>query len=884
MSIAFRNKMSFSFAGVFEYARISIYRMLCVFIATLLLFSPFSAHAGDRDTIGPYKYYGAWSVLYEDEEAAKASVMADAIKTADCAVFWDGVSGDWRTDETVGGIPYLQHRSWLMGQDGISGDKCMPRSERWGILFSRKRSVCSEVNGQRYFSPAAECRYGAYKDNPNANGRNAGPQCPNCDLANPITPTTGNMWHSITDYRPSQSGSDLTLSRIYNSTDGIARPGENHGFGMWGHSYHKTIQAVYPRSPENELKCWRFYTGEWDCSYLEDKVSRIPAQVAVMHPDGKRFDFRSNTGGGYTSPAGVDDTLTAVMSPDNLTVTGFTLYTAKSGRTERFDKSTGLLLSITERDGLTQTLTYSDGMSNDTTASRFPAGAPACANAHPGNILRAGLLLCVTNHWGRQLQFKYDARARISEMIDPAKQSYLYEYDGPSGGCVPGNEKTRACGASNLTKVTYPDGKSQTYFYDEASKINDGKICDSSWTVIGNGFGHELFINSMTGLVDENDERHISWTYDCDGKATSSQLGDGIDKVTVAYTYGVDANATVTHYVGPAANVATTVRTFSKKYVQGVAKPTKIDAPCVECGTIAERAYDTIGNVTMTKDFNSNYSCFAYETSRSLETTRVEGASTDACTSLLGSQPLAPPLRKTTTKWHVQFQLPEIIAEPKRITKFKYDASGNLITKTEQATTDLTGSQGSSAPVTGSIRTWTYTYNTVGQLLTVTGPRTDIVGLTKYDYDALTGYLVKVTNAAKQETTFSDYDAHGHVRTIRAPNGVTTTLSYTPRGWVASQAISNGTTTQTTTYDYTPSGQVRTVTFPDNSVTTYTYDVAQRLTSVANNRSESIVYTLDLTGNRIKEEVRDPKGNLARQITRTYDTIGRLTSQTGAAQ
>ncbi|MDQ1812799.1 hypothetical protein RBA41_05725 [Massilia sp. CCM 9210] len=607
-----------------------------------------------------------------------------------------------------------------------------------------------------------------------------------------------------------------------------------------------------------------------------------------MHSDGKRFNFRSNTAGGYTSPPSVDDKLTAVMSPDNLTVTGFTLYSAKNDRTESFDSSTGLLLSITERNGLTQKLTYSDGVSNDTTVSRFPASAPACANAHTGDVLPAGRLLCVTNHWGRQLQFKYDAKERIIEMIDPAKQSYLYEYDGPSGGCVPGNEKTRACAMDNLTKVTYPDGKSQTYFYNEASKINDGKICENTWTVIGNGFGHEVFSDLMTGLVDENDERHNSWTYDCAGRATSSQLGDGIEKVTLAYTDGVDASAAVTHYVGPAENVATTVRTFSKQYVQGIAKPTKIDAPCVECGTIAERAYDTVGNVTMTKDFNSNYSCFAYETSRSLQTKRVEGASTDACAPFLTAQTLALPLRKTTTAWHAKFSLPETIAEPKRITKYKYDASGNLLIKTEQATTDLTGAQGVSAPVTGSVRTWTYTYNSVGQVKTVTGPRTDIVDVTTYDYDPLTGYLVKVTNAAKHETTYGGYDAHGQVHTIRAHNGVTTTLSYSKRGWVESQIVTDGANTQataqTTTYTYKPSGQVETVTFPDKSVTTYTYDAAQRLTSVANNRSESIVYTLDLTGNRIKEEVRDPNGNLARQITRTYDITGRLTSQTGAAQ
>lgn len=62
--------MFLSRAGVFGYARVvSLCRTLCVYIAALLLCSPFNAHAGDRDTIGPYKYYGYSAVLYEDEDA-----------------------------------------------------------------------------------------------------------------------------------------------------------------------------------------------------------------------------------------------------------------------------------------------------------------------------------------------------------------------------------------------------------------------------------------------------------------------------------------------------------------------------------------------------------------------------------------------------------------------------------------------------------------------------------------------------------------------------------------------------------------------------------------------------------------------------------------------
>ncbi|MDQ1920562.1 DUF6531 domain-containing protein [Massilia pseudoviolaceinigra] len=711
-------------------------------------------------------------------------------------------------------------------------------------------------------------------------------------MGEPINPTTGNMWHAITDYEPSKTAGNLTLSRIYNSSPIYPDPAVVRGFGVrWTHSYSKSLRAEQNYVNGKPGDCWLFHGGSLECSSGFPSREPIPGRVSVMHPDGKQILFTHAGAAKYTTTADVSDKLSAVMTADNLAVKEWILSSAQQDRVERFD-TTGLLLSVTERSGLKQLFTYSDGVSNDTNVSRLPATAPVCADAHPNNVLQAGRLLCVTNNWGRQIQFRYDVKGRITEMIDPAGKSTLYEYDGASGGCIPGNEKTFACKANNLTKVTYPDGKSQTYWYNEASKINAGAMCMNAYFTIGNGFGPTAFSNLMTGLVDENEERHISWTYDCAGRATSSQLGEDVNKVTVAYTEGTAPSAKVTHYVGPKENPLTSVSNFGKQYVQGVAKTTTVDAPCAECGTIAERKYDAIGNVAMTKDFNKSYSCFAYEAGRNLETTRIEGASTGDCITLLGVQTLASPARKTTTKWHAKFRLPETIAEPKRITKYQYDAeTGDLLSRTEQATTDLTGAQGLNAPLAGNARKWTYTYNTFGQLLSVTGPRTDIVDLTKYDYDPLTGYLVKVTNAAKQDTTYGDHDAHGRVHTIRVFNGDTTKpdytetkLDYTERGWVKSQAVTSGATTQTTTFVYKPSGQVEMVTFPDKSVTKYLYDSAHRLTSVVSDRNESIIYTLDLTGNRIKEEVRDPNGNLARQITRTYDITGRLTSQTGAAQ
>ncbi|MDQ1835156.1 DUF6531 domain-containing protein [Massilia scottii] len=768
----------------------------------------------------------------------------------------------------------------------MNNGACTSQNE-YSTYLDREQLVCSSAENRRYSAQEDNCISVQPKQIADSDGKNVG-ACA-CDdvptIGEPIQPTTGNMWHSISDYQPSKAAGNLTLNRIYNSSPIYPDPATVRGFGVrWTHSYNKSLRAEQNYVAGAPGDCWLFNSdGSLECSSGFPSREPIPGRVSVMHPDGKQILF-TRVAGTYTSTADVSDKLSAVMTEDNLAVKEWILSSAQQDRAERFDIS-GLLLSVTERGGLKQLFTYSDGVTNNTNVSRIPATAPVCADAHPNNVLQAGRLLCVTNNWGRQIQFRYDVKGRITEMLDPAGKSTFYEYDGASGGCIPGNETKYACKANNLTKVTYPDGKSQTYWYNEASKINGGAICMNAFRTIGNGFGPTAFSNLMTGLVDENEERHISWTYDCSGRATSSQLGDGVNKVTVAYTDSTVPSAKVTHYLGPKENPVTSVSNFGKQSVLGVAKNTTVDAPCVECGTIAERKYDTAGNIAMRKDFNSNYSCFEYEAARNLETTPVEGAPTAACAPLLTAQTLASPVRKTTTKWHAQFRLPETIAEPKRITKYQYEAvSGNLLSRTEQATTDLTGAQGVNAPLTGSARKWTYTYNNVGQLLTVTGPRTDIVDVTKYEYKESTGDLVMVTNAAKQETAYEEYDDHGRVHTIRVQNGPTTKLAYTERGWVKSQAVTSGETTLTTYYTYKPSGQIEMVTFPDRSVTKYTYDAAHRLTSVVSDSDESIIYTLDLTGNRIKEEVRDPKGNLARQITRTYDITGRLTSQTGAAQ
>jgi uncharacterized protein RhaS with RHS repeats len=330
-----------------------------------------------------------------------------------------------------------------------------------------------------------------------------------------------------------------------------------------------------------------------------------------------------------------------------------------------------------------------------------------CSVVQPGAPLPANRLLCVTDNWGRQLHFAYDAKGRVVAIADPANQVTTYEYDGANGGCLAANPASKACSANNLTKVTYPDGKSRSYIYNESNRINAGAAC-SYMTPSGNGFGHLL--NSMTGLFDENGARHISWTYKCDGSASSSELANGVEKVVLDYVIYANnwGNTNLTHTLGdPLAPQVVSTRVYSLATLD-VLKSWGSAAPCVECANAPSygTTYDVNGNIKSATDFNGTVKTYTHDLIRNLELTRVEASGTALA-------------RTISTSWHPTYRLPTQIAEPKRVTTYTHDVKGNVLTRTEQATTDLTGATGFMASPTGPARTWTYTYNEAGKLATV---------------------------------------------------------------------------------------------------------------------------------------------------------------------
>jgi YD repeat-containing protein len=757
-----------------------------------------------------------------------------------------------------------------------------------GYVVDAATTTCVCPQGTKYYVDANKCVKTTQltgSNAPPAKPANNGPPPACCGgprppiIGEPINPGTGNMWHVETDFTSLTQGG-LKLIRVYNSTPMSGEAFIPHSFGArWTSTYDTSLRQELPATATSStgVVCWQ----RTDTSFIWCEPGQLPewssspTAVSISRADGKRYYFNL-VNEVWQGSADTNDRLTAIYSSDKKILTGWA-YTSSQGDTvERYDQG-GLLLAISERSGITQKLTYSDGTTNDTNISRMPSDAPVCTNVQAGEVLPAGRLVCVTDQWGRQLQFEYDTKGHVVKAVNPKGQAYFYEYDGPSGGCAVYDASNRACTANNLTKVTYPDGNNRTYFYNEAAQINNGSSCAG---VVNVAAGLGPFANSWTGLIDENGQRYINWTYDCAGRATSSKLGSGGNKVTVSYTNGnVATTGVVTHYLGDPATPVTTTTNIGTSPVLNVSKVWTISQQCPECGPNSAQTFDANGNVSSFKNWSGSYTCMAYDLSRNLEVSRVEGTTSSTC-SALSATSLTLPTRKISTQWHNVYRLPVAIAQPNKITNYSYDDFGNLLRRTEQATTDSTGVTGFNATLIGVPRSQNYTYNVHGQILIATGPRTDVADSVSYSYDQF-GNLASRTNGLGQVTLYSDYDENGQLGTIIGANGIKQTLTYWPRGWLRSSTTSSGSVSETTNYEYDSVGQLTKIIGPDGTLTTYTYDDSHRLVAVGDSLGNMVRYKLDIRGNRVLEQSFDSSGALTRQISRTYDINNRLKQQTG---
>ncbi|OAH97910.1 hypothetical protein A1353_22385 [Methylomonas methanica] len=461
-----------------------------------------------------------------------------------------------------------------------------------------------------------------------------------------------------------------------------------------------------------------------------------------------------------------------------------------------------------------------------------------------------GRILSRTELNSRTTSYSYDSNQRLAAVTGPFGHSLQLAYDT----------------ANRISSVTYPDGLYSQYQYDSQGNLSKVIYQDGSFRQYH--YENTNYPHALTGITDENGNRFATWAYDNQGRANLSKHAGGAEQVTLSYNS--DSSTDVTDSLN-------TSRHYTFQNILNTLKLTGISQPAGNASAAAVRSqsYDANGNIASRTDFNGNLSCYAYDLSRNLETTRVEGlASGSNCPANLSTYTLAAnsTARKISTLWHANYRLPIQIDQAGQRLNFNYDAAGNLLTKTS---TDTASQQS---------RSWTYTYNNLGQVLTADGPRTDVSDVTTYTYYADStashkpGDLWKMTNALGHVTTFNSYDANGRPLSIADPNGLVISLSYDARGRLTQKTV-DGNSTQ---YTYDAVGNLTKVTLPTGVFINYSYDAAHRLTDITDALGGELHYTLDAMGNRTKEDILDSSGAVVKTRSRVYDALNRLAQDIGA--
>lgn len=431
----------------------------------------------------------------------------------------------------------------------------------------------------------------------------------------------------------------------------------------------------------------------------------------------------------------------------------------------------------------------------------------------------AGQLLTITTRAGRVTTLAYDAAGHLTKVTGPFGHVIYFTYDtmsrvktmkAPDGGIYAYAYDAHG----NLVSVTYPGGAKRQYQY-----------------------GNATFPNALTGVIDELGNLYTSIAYDGQGRAVTSGHANGAELASVAYNNGA---STVTDANG-------NQYTVSGSSQSGLLQASVLTgAPEPSFGGQAF-SYDAGGFLAGRQDFDGNITAYTHD-ARGNELSRTDAYGT----------PLA---RVTSTTWLSTFHLPNRIVEPTgRTTTFTYDARGNLLTK--------------SVAAGGLTRSWTYTYNTMGQVLTERDP---LGHVTAYAYDAM-GNVASMTDALGHKTVFTAYDGAGRLLSFRDPNGLVTTMTYDLRGNLLTRTAGG----EKTSFAYDAANNLIRKTAPDGSYITYVYDAAHRLTHTVDALNNQLALTLDGNGNRTSAALFDPAAHLAQTRSFGYDLVNRLIQETGA--
>lgn len=681
--------------------------------------------------------------------------------------------------------------------------------------------------------------------------------------ADPVNFVTGNFVNLELLFQLPGVGDQLTeMALMYNSQDGRDGP-----FGVG----------------------WSSTLGSWVQGYADGSAMVV---LADGHSGYFTYDEAS---GEFATPAGWFGAL-SWLDDDHTTLE----WHDESGETLVFstnaDSGRGVLVSETNRTGLTRTYTYGDPIE----AGWIPIAS-------------------VVDEAGQTVDFASDAEGRVTSITHPDGSVWTLTYDGP------GNLATIAQPGGGTRAFSYDDKHQLVSVTDESGAVtvantydDDGRVvsqsdASGSQRSIAYGEGVTTFTDDagristyewdsdarLTGRVDGNGDRvdvefsdsfqrvgttdangySESLTYDDAGRLVSTEDPNGVLTTfeyddaghLVAYTdtAGADGATRRSEFTVSDNGLPTTVtKADGTQWAYTYTETGDVLTETDPLGGVTTHVYDERGNRISTTDPEGNTTTWTYDLAnrvtsqtdpesytstyaygahgRLIEAVDSEGGATlygyDAMGRLI--QQTDPAGGATTLTWDDEWNLTSVTTPEDNITTYGYDEAGNVV-----STTDSTGF------VT------TYEYDATDNLISVTDPAGAVVS---YEYDA-EGSLIEETDPLGNVLSYG-YNANRQVTSITDANGDTANLDYDSGGRLVSMTDPLG---NATSYDYGLSEARESVTYADGTTIAYTHDPLGRTIGVTDQVGKEWTFTYDLAGRLISET--DPTGA---STSVTYDGRG----------
>lgn len=478
-----------------------------------------------------------------------------------------------------------------------------------------------------------------------------------------------------------------------------------------------------------------------------------------------------------------------------------------------------------------------------------------------GNIYP--FLKSITDSFGRKLSFNYNKVIWV-KADDPDSQ--LFDNDGVT---------PKRPFKVYVSSVTLPDGSTLKYSYDSPADFNKGwSIGDRLTNAVRTSadgtivfsetylYENNLFPFHMTGVIDSENIRYVSWEYDNAGRAISSEHAGGVDRTTLEYDpqtslFNYNWIHKVTNPLGRTTEYEMKDIAFSGRYLV-----TKINGEassnCLPDQTSFEhkKGFGLGHLVSESFDKEGRQTSYSYD-NKGRRTKTVRGVGT-------------PEESTSTTVWHPVYRLPKQVVKPGLTSTYDIDDNtGHILSMTQTDT-----SANSAAP-----RTSSYSYSGPN-LISVDGPLPGPNDTQSFTYDGAN--LTSYTNELGHVTTITAHNLIGAPAAFTDPNGINTRLEYDADNRLTGIIVDDGGRSAAISMTYNKTDQILTVTPPNGAALTFAYDDARRLETITNAVGEIITYTRNAMGGILSTQMSGNGGTVAYSMQQVFDEKNRVIEAIGA--